>query len=928
MPAVAITALGTVVGGSLAGVAGAKLVALVLLNMALTGASMLLSKTNQLSSDISGLTISGYGAAEPRQIIYGEAKVGGTYVFQHATGDSNEYLHCILVFAGHQIESFEKIWFGDYELLGNGASALTISNSNVVSCTRILYVVIITTSVAHGLSAGDYIDLSGATPSEYNDSFKVIDVISSTQIKCVPASSIDIDSLASHTTVQPTISRITQFTGTNEDDETKDFSGYAWIYEHLGADDQEADSALISAAPDYWTSDHRLRGCAYLYIKLKYNSDLFSGGLPNVSALIKGKNTIYDPRTETSGWSENPALCLADYVMSKIGLQFESDEIDWDAFIEAANICDEEITNADGETQSRYTCNGATNTSVSPDNIISSIRQAMGGVFYPNEGLVSCRAGAWATPESEGLTKEDIIGGVSIQSSLPREDTFNCVKGTYVSPENDYEEADFPSIASDTYIDQDGGTEMWLDITMAFVNNANQAQRIAKIELLKARQPITVAFKAPWKAVKFAIGDIIPVSLDRYGWDEKYFEVQAMELGPENDENGYPTLVVDLTLRETDSSIYDWSTDEESSVDPAPNTNLPSPYGVLPPTDLTLSSGTSELFVRADGTIWSRIRCDWVVSAWSSVVNGGHYLVQYKRSSASEWSTACTPSGNQNYCYIPDVEDGVKYDVRVYGVSSIGIQSKESAESSNHTVVGKTEPPAAPTSFLARRLADGTRKFTWTDPSDLDLAGVEIRYSTTTSDTWDDMIPLHTGVLTSSPYETNNPSPAATYLFAIKSIDRSKNYSTEVAYITTAIGAGRIAGVIASYDEREDGWTGTLTDCHVESDNGDIEADGGLTWDDLGSWDSLGAWRDGATSPITYETAAIDLGASYTFIPIIEGVVVGTTTYEINTSADGSTWAGWTSTLGSMTARYIKVRVSVSGDSPIIKSLTITINQD
>lgn len=66
---------------------------------------------------------------------------------------------------------------------------------------------------------------------------------------------------------------------------------------HLGADDQAADSTLVSLDPN-WTSAHRLRGVAYLYARLRSDPDIWTTGIPNISAIVRGKK-LYDPRAAT-----------------------------------------------------------------------------------------------------------------------------------------------------------------------------------------------------------------------------------------------------------------------------------------------------------------------------------------------------------------------------------------------------------------------------------------------------------------------------------------------------------------------------------------------------------------------------------------------------------------------------------------------------
>ena len=87
----------------------------------------------------------------------------------------------------------------------------------------------------------------------------------------------------------------------------------------------------------------------------------------------------------------------------------------------------------------------------------------------------------------------------------------------------------------------------------------------------------------------------------------------------------------------------------------------------------------------------------------------------------------------------------------------------------DYAIKGKLAPPGNVANFLVDALGDGTRRFRWTAPPDPDLAGVRIRHAEAVvggdPPAWDAMTPLHDGLLTSSPYETNapgaSPSPSA-----------------------------------------------------------------------------------------------------------------------------------------------------------------------
>lgn len=121
------------------------------------------------------------------------------------------------------------------------------------------------------------------------------------------------------------------------------YDGLVRIRKFLGTDAQTADPDLVSEVSE-WTVNHRLRGIAYIYIRLQWDEDKFPTGVPNVSAWIKGKK-IYDPRTMTTVFNPNVALILNDYLEdNEFGLGAATTEIDQTALTAAANICDEFVT--------------------------------------------------------------------------------------------------------------------------------------------------------------------------------------------------------------------------------------------------------------------------------------------------------------------------------------------------------------------------------------------------------------------------------------------------------------------------------------------------------------------------------------------------------------------------------------------------------
>ena len=73
-----------------------------------------------------GYSIAGEsGAALDHQIIYGEVRVGGVRIYDASTGNKNEFLHRILAFAGHEVDSYQQIYLNDEVVTIDGTGNVT-----------------------------------------------------------------------------------------------------------------------------------------------------------------------------------------------------------------------------------------------------------------------------------------------------------------------------------------------------------------------------------------------------------------------------------------------------------------------------------------------------------------------------------------------------------------------------------------------------------------------------------------------------------------------------------------------------------------------------------------------------------------------------------------------------------------------------------
>lgn len=454
----------------------------------------------------------------------------------------------------------------------------------------------------------------------------------------------------------------------NEDRYKKDGLSYVRIVPHLGSDTQLADSLLMGEAPN-WTSDHRLRGIAYSYVRLQWNPDVFTGGIPTFNVVIKGKK-VYDPRTTLTEWSDNAALVARDYLTSRdfsdqpYGFGVLPTEIDDDFTSAAANICEEEITKLDASTIDRYTCNGVVDTANAPLDNMDAILSAMIGTVTCPKGSFRIYAGAYDTPESTVIDESWLHGKIDARLRIPRQELFNAVRGEYVAPDKQWQADSFPAITSATYEAEDADERIYTEIKLPFTTDPEAAQRIAQTMLRKGREQISCTMPCNYKALQFAVWDVIKIDNETLGWSEKVFRIVGIKIDLQQG--------VVLQLREENSVSYDWEASDGEAVDAAPDTDLPSPFIVEVPSSVAYDS-RAVLTVGGD-TVYNLV-LTWAPYTNAFVTNGGLFEVQFKLSSEADWHSSFFVSGEAVFADIPSTTPNIEYDLRVRAINMLGAKS-------------------------------------------------------------------------------------------------------------------------------------------------------------------------------------------------------------------------------------------------------------
>ena len=511
------------------------------------------------------------------------------------------------------------------------------------------------------------------------------------------------------------------------------WAGKVVVEKKLGAANQTAFAGLKAALPDKWTENHRLRGCAAIRLRLTYDQDAFPGGIPNITVDIEGKDDIWDPRTQTAGYSENPALCLADYMAnstwgigSRIG---QPDGIDEMSIVEAANICDETVSLAGGGSEPRYACNGVITLSEVPKTIIEGMLSSFAGRCAFSGGFWRIHAGAWRAPDV-ALTSDHVReGGLTLATRVTMSSNFNGVRGQFVSPENDWQPDDFPAYSSAVYVAEDGGEQKWRDISLPFTISASMAQRLAKIELERARRQMTVRLSGKLSAWAATVGDVVTLSYARWGFAAKPFEVHGVSLDLTASGDG-ALLLPELVLRETSPLVYDWSASEQQIYAAAPRTALPNAYDIPAP---GAPQVTEDLYVTRDGgglKVLAKI-------SWEAAPSGfvAAYQLQGKLAGATDWIDYGRTDGST--LEIRDIAPGA-WAFRVKAISVLGVSSPW--QETEVEILGLTAPPAQ-LENVTLQTAGGLAILKWTRSADPDVrvgGNIVIRHSKEATATWAD----------------------------------------------------------------------------------------------------------------------------------------------------------------------------------------------
>ncbi|EKT55505.1 phage tail tip fiber protein [Providencia sneebia] len=333
----------------------------------------------------------------------------------------------------------------------------------------------------------------------------------------------------------------------------------------------DCDPYMLKNAPS-WKEDMIGDGLAWLRLTLKYDAEKFPYGVPNVKIEVWGKQ-IYDPRTDKTVWSNNGALVILDFYRSYLSVP--DSDIDFDAFKVAADLCDEPVTTPEGETEPRYTINGAYELSESPASVLDHMHKCIAAEPTYVAGKHGILMQAYNGPAVLRIEPNQLIDTVTITPELALRDATNAIYGTFVDAEQQYIKTDFEPVIVDEWVDEDG-LEIKENMDYRFVTSPYQAARLSNLYLRKKRAGRRIQLKMNMDGYAYRPGDVILLNLPHIGIQNLEFRVAEWKFHPQEG--------VDILLEEDGAYIYE-DIVGKPFVRP-PFTVLPT-GGVAPPLNLT-----------------------------------------------------------------------------------------------------------------------------------------------------------------------------------------------------------------------------------------------------------------------------------------------------------------------------------------------------
>jgi hypothetical protein len=297
---------------------------------------------------------------------------------------------------------------------------------------------------------------------------------------------------------------------------------------YMGTQTQPVDPTIKAINPAW---DDALLGVAYAV--MRFTTAMNVKGFPRVTAAISGRKVL-DPRSSTVAFSDNPALCLADYIET-----FCSQPVNSDSTKHAADFCE-----ANGFKLSLSLREKTVATAWA-----DVLRQYVPALLVDSDGMVNIVPDE-STPVTRAFNRDTIQ-----ETPLPK-----LIKRGYAELPNvvevEWTNADVvPAVKNVTTVGTFGGGALYARkarIALPGIQNQDMAQKFATLRLAHYRYETIEGEVCIFdEGVAVLPGDVVSIVEPTFGWDSpRAVRVIAVT----EKENGRYML----RFRLYDDSIYSW----------------------------------------------------------------------------------------------------------------------------------------------------------------------------------------------------------------------------------------------------------------------------------------------------------------------------------------------------------------------------------
>ncbi|MFG6566662.1 hypothetical protein [Sulfitobacter sp. 1A13679] len=231
-----------------------------------------------------------------------------------------------------------------------------------------------------------------------------------------------------------------------------------------------------------WDTDRRLEGQATFLAQMKAPSgNDFSKVFPKsynttLQWVIHGQ-AVYDPRTDSTTYSDNAALVIAHFLTHEDGFKIDPADINWDSVSAMADVADEAVPQLEGGTAPRLRLWGYWTLDEPPSDVLDRMHASSGIRAYEmQDGRIGLIGGSFGTPACT-ITAKD-IREIQTSEAISEREGYNLLRVLHMDASQKYTVTEVDSWRDAERLAVEG--EIPKEYELGMCPNRAQARRLAK----------------------------------------------------------------------------------------------------------------------------------------------------------------------------------------------------------------------------------------------------------------------------------------------------------------------------------------------------------------------------------------------------------------------------------------------------------------